>query len=164
MYWVPNLKIASNNTVLYRNAMDFLVVEGVISDVDAVRAILTFHEGLTARGVRTLRPKVKISKSSGEVTIQQVLQILERNLPENYLLNVSNASHDFRTGISQWKKDDHSFNNIHYIEGLPLCSNNMVKYRLALFHLYGISTYTQYGMKLSAMEKAIHNHTLNAAI
>ena len=72
---------------------------------------------------------------------------------------VSNANQNFSTGVSFWKLRQMSGagSNVHFITGIPLCSNDIIKYRLALYHLYGKEFVAINAPKLQRLEIAIRN-------
>lgn len=86
------------------------------------------------------------------------------SLPDNELLNVSYANSYFTENISYWEKSQYSDHNIHYIEGIPLCSNDIEPYRLALFFAYSMDTFQNNALKLKSMETAIANNAILADV
>lgn len=164
-YWVENIRIASNNPDIYRTAIDFMVITGVLSDYDAFRAIITFDKAFQKKSkVFMLKADSTLLENLGEVDPYILLGKLLETMPNDNLLNVSDANSTFTAGISYWPIAVLSSNNVHYLPGIPLCSNNISTYRMAMYHMYSKQYVATHAASLLALETAIKGRTSRALV
>ena len=166
-YLVNNIRIVSNNEITYRKAIDFMVITGCMSDFDAYRALCVFRNAMkTKPASKKLNAEYVLVPRAGEVDASILLKTYVAELRQDTYLNVSNANGNFSWGVTHWKKSAISYapHNLHYIEGIPLCSNNIATYRLALFHLYGRDFVLRHAAHLQRFERAIKAQSLQTEV
>ena len=123
-----------------------MVITGGMSDFDAYRAIRT-HENQTQR--LQAQGRHRTGAKAGEVDAS----VLLNKYMANHYLNVSNANGNFSTGVFYWKQTALTY--VHYIAGIRLCSNDITKYRLALYYLYGQAYVLIHALQLKRLAEAI---------
>lgn len=133
-----------------------MVIEGLLSDYDALRAIVTMHKGISEKQKNHfLKPAGDMITETGFLSPKVLLLTSLNSVPKGSLLDVSDADLNFRTNLSYWNITSHTTRNVHYINGIPLCSNNIDTYRLAFFFLYGQSSLEKSSESMRDLERAI---------
>lgn len=119
----------SSDPVRYRRAIDLLVVAGVINDSDGVIVI-----SLVRAGGQKLGEFAEIDSDSfnttqmGSIDIPVYLkQLASEHRSSGKLIDVSRAVDNFRYGVYVVDKPITSVGNKHYIDGIPLLSNNICR-------------------------------------
>lgn len=161
LFWVKNIHVASSNISAYESAIDFLVIEGCISDSAALNVITAFKNCLEKGQPHTITPEGELIAKHGNASPGALIEAAIESLPPNHLLNVSNAPVDFTSGMTAWPESEISVDNIHYIKGIKLCSNNMTTYRLALSYLSNDQSLDQFLIQLAQME---NGHSVKAPV
>ena len=138
--------------------MDFLVITGVISDLNALRLVSAVQKGIKNKLKRNALKAAEMSDvTPGDVSATTLLTKLQTDCPTHHLINVSLANMTFMDGIFYWPISSESIDNIHYIEGIPICSNETTKFQLAIFHLLGKEGYEKYALKLAQFEDTVNS-------
>lgn len=119
LYWVKDVPVASNNSITYTTAIDFLVIEGVLSDLQALRYITAFRRALHSKTNRSVTAGSVGNMKRGDPNSQMMLVNALKHLKDNQLLDVSNAPLDFTSNLRVWTINDVSQENIHYIHFVP---------------------------------------------